>query len=121
MKWRETREQFQSHETYPHPHRGKQSVITEKQMFPIIICRVLHFELINIFFLQQLTKSPHDYPDKKSLAHVNVALRMLSKGRKVNAGDTIPYVICEVSKSIFSHQFGKTDSHQDFCYRSAFS
>lgn len=47
--------------------------------------------------MQQLTKSPHDYPDKKSLAHVNVALRMLSKGRKVNAGDTIPYVICDVS------------------------
>ena len=44
-----------------------------------------------------MTKSPHDYPDKKSLAHVNVALRMLSKGRKVNAGDTIPYVICDVS------------------------
>ena len=48
--------------------------------------------------LQQLTKSPHDYPDKKSLAHVNVALRLLSKGRKVNAGDTIPYVVCDVSR-----------------------
>ena len=30
VKWRETREQFQSHETYPHPHRGKRSVISEK-------------------------------------------------------------------------------------------
>lgn len=53
---------------------------------------------------KQLTKSPHDYPDKKSLAHVNVALRMLSKGRKVNAGDTIPYVICEDGSSLAATQ-----------------
>ncbi|XP_022788586.1 DNA polymerase alpha catalytic subunit-like isoform X3 [Stylophora pistillata] len=66
---------------------------------------------------KQLTKSPHDYPDKKSLAHVNVALRMLSKGRKVNAGDTIPYVICDDGSSLAATQrayhpdeFCKSDS-----------
>jgi len=53
---------------------------------------------------KQLTKSPHDYPDKKSLAHVNVALRMLSKGRKVNAGDTIPYVICDDGSTLAATQ-----------------
>ena len=68
-------------------------------------------DLSLIIYSQQLTKSPHDYPDKKSLAHVNVALRMLSKGRKVNPGDTIPYVICDVSKSWLSnlvHLFAST-------------
>ncbi|XP_073255536.1 DNA polymerase alpha catalytic subunit-like isoform X2 [Porites lutea] len=53
---------------------------------------------------KQLTKSPHDYPDKKSLAHVNVALRMLSKGRKVNPGDTIPYVICDDGSTLAASQ-----------------
>ncbi|XP_068733005.1 DNA polymerase alpha catalytic subunit-like [Montipora capricornis] len=53
---------------------------------------------------KQLTKSPHDYPDKKSLPHVNVGLRLLSKGRKVNAGDTIPYVICDDSSTLAATQ-----------------
>ncbi|EDO39342.1 predicted protein [Nematostella vectensis] len=46
---------------------------------------------------KQLTKAPHDYPDKKSLPHVHVALWLMSKSRKVGVGDTIPYVICDVS------------------------
>ena len=57
----------------------------------------------SVIFHQQLTKSPNDYPDKKSLPHVHVALWLMSKGRKVNVGDTIPYVICEVSCSGWLH------------------
>ncbi|CAB4018703.1 DNA polymerase alpha catalytic subunit-like, partial [Paramuricea clavata] len=44
---------------------------------------------------KQLTKAPNEYPDKKSLPHVHVALWMKSKNKKVNVGDTIPYVICD--------------------------
>lgn len=49
------------------------------------------------FLFQALTKDPQDYPDKKSLPHVHVALWMNSQGgRKVKAGDTVSYVICQV-------------------------
>ncbi|XP_038050658.1 DNA polymerase alpha catalytic subunit-like [Patiria miniata] len=45
---------------------------------------------------KSLTKAPHDYPDKKSLPHVHVALWLNSQGgKKVGAGDTISYVVCE--------------------------
>lgn len=46
---------------------------------------------------QALTKDPQDYPDKKSLPHVHVALWINSQGgRRVKAGDTVSYVICKV-------------------------
>lgn len=45
---------------------------------------------------KSLTKHPHDYPDKKNLPHVQVAMRMMSNDVRVQAGDVIPYVICKV-------------------------
>ncbi|XP_014669272.1 PREDICTED: DNA polymerase alpha catalytic subunit-like [Priapulus caudatus] len=43
-----------------------------------------------------LTKNPDDYPDKKSLPHVQVAMRLNSKGgKKLGHGDTITYIICQ--------------------------
>lgn len=46
---------------------------------------------------QALTKDPQDYPDKKSLPHVHVALWINSQGgRRVKAGDTVSYIICKV-------------------------
>lgn len=47
-------------------------------------------------FIQSLTKLPKDYPDKKSLPHVQVALRMISRNEHVQSGDVIPYIVCEV-------------------------
>lgn len=45
---------------------------------------------------KQLTKDPKDYPDKKSQAHVQVALRMNeTKNKRFKRGDMISYVICE--------------------------
>ena len=53
--------------------------------------------LHEIFFLiQALTKPPSDYPDKKGLAHVQVALRMQSRNLVVQAGDVVPYIMCKV-------------------------
>ena len=47
--------------------------------------------------VQSLTKNTADYPDKKSLPHVTVAMRLNSKGGKqLQAGDIVYYVICEV-------------------------
>ena len=43
-----------------------------------------------------LTKAPGDYPDKRGLPHVQVALRQLSRGMHVGAGDVVPYIICQV-------------------------
>ncbi|CAN7937469.1 unnamed protein product, partial [Ixodes hexagonus] len=49
---------------------------------------------------KQLTKNPEDYPDKKNLSHVQVALRLNSKrGKKLKQGDTVTYVICNVGSS----------------------
>ncbi|XP_069676603.1 DNA polymerase alpha catalytic subunit-like [Periplaneta americana] len=45
---------------------------------------------------KQLTKNPEDYADKKSLPHVQVALRLNEQGgRRLKHGDTVAYVICE--------------------------
>ncbi|XP_071492723.1 DNA polymerase alpha catalytic subunit-like [Diadema antillarum] len=46
---------------------------------------------------KSLTKAPQDYPDKKSLPHVNVALRLNSQagGKPIGAGDTVSYIVCE--------------------------
>lgn len=45
---------------------------------------------------KQLTKDPEDYPQKKSLPHVQVAIRINSKGgKRIKAGDTVPYLICQ--------------------------
>lgn len=52
-----------------------------------------------------LTKDPQDYPDKKSLPHVHVALWVNSQGgRKVKAGDTISYVICQDGSNLSASQ-----------------
>ncbi|XP_033841473.1 DNA polymerase alpha catalytic subunit [Periophthalmus magnuspinnatus] len=52
-----------------------------------------------------LTKDPQDYPDKKSLPHVHVALWINSQGgRRVKAGDTISYVICKDGSTLPASQ-----------------
>ncbi|KAH9514082.1 DNA polymerase alpha catalytic subunit, partial [Bulinus truncatus] len=52
--------------------------------------------LESFYITKQLTKNPEDYPDSKSLPHVQVALRYNTKSaKKLKAGDTVPYVICE--------------------------
>uniref|UniRef100_A0A7N6BPU2 DNA polymerase n=1 Tax=Anabas testudineus TaxID=64144 RepID=A0A7N6BPU2_ANATE len=52
-----------------------------------------------------LTKDPQDYPDKKSLPHVHVALWINSQGgRRVKAGDTISYIICKDGSTLAAGQ-----------------
>ncbi|EPY73367.1 DNA polymerase alpha catalytic subunit isoform 2 [Camelus ferus] len=52
-----------------------------------------------------LTKDPQDYPDKKSLPHVHVALWINSQGgRKMKAGDTVSYVICQDGSNLTAGQ-----------------
>ncbi|XP_036916585.1 DNA polymerase alpha catalytic subunit isoform X2 [Sturnira hondurensis] len=52
-----------------------------------------------------LTKDPQDYPDKKNLPHVHVALWINSQGgRKVKAGDTVSYVICQDGSNLSANQ-----------------
>lgn len=51
---------------------------------------------------QALTKDPQDYPDRKSLPHVHVAMWINSQGgRRVKAGDTVSYIICQVKMSLY--------------------
>ncbi|KAL7840672.1 hypothetical protein AOLI_G00259950 [Acnodon oligacanthus] len=61
---------------------------------------------VNMFEIHKaLTKDPQDYPDKKSLPHVHVALWINSQGgRKVKAGDTISYVICQDGSNLGASQ-----------------
>ncbi|XP_078147531.1 DNA polymerase alpha catalytic subunit isoform X1 [Centroberyx gerrardi] len=52
-----------------------------------------------------LTKDPQDYPDKKSLPHVHVALWINSQGgRRVKAGDTVSYIICQDGSTLTASQ-----------------
>lgn len=61
--------------------------------------------LLSCASLQALTKDPQDYPDKKSLPHVHVALWINSQGgRRVKSGDTVSYIICKVCRSIGEKQ-----------------
>lgn len=47
---------------------------------------------------KQLTKNPEDYADKKSLPHVQVAVRLnQTLTKKFKQGDTVFYVVCEVT------------------------
>uniref|UniRef100_A0A0B7B4I6 DNA polymerase n=1 Tax=Arion vulgaris TaxID=1028688 RepID=A0A0B7B4I6_9EUPU len=61
---------------------------------------------LTLFYItKQLTKNPEDYPDKKSLPHVQVAMRFNSKGgKKMRAGDTVPYIICEDGSTMSATQ-----------------
>uniref|UniRef100_A0AAR2JEC9 DNA polymerase n=1 Tax=Pygocentrus nattereri TaxID=42514 RepID=A0AAR2JEC9_PYGNA len=61
---------------------------------------------VNMFEIHKaLAKDPQDYPDKKSLPHVHVALWINSQGgRKVKAGDTISYVICQDGSNLGASQ-----------------
>eukprot|EP01135_Chromosphaera_perkinsii_P004895 Nk52_evm15s303 gene=Nk52_evmTU15s303 len=59
-----------------------------------------------------LTKAPEDYPDKKGQPHVQVALRMKSKGLSVQARDTIPYVICQGEDTQFANRAYHPDDIQ---------
>ncbi|XP_063858449.1 DNA polymerase alpha catalytic subunit-like [Scylla paramamosain] len=53
-------------------------------------------DLEKLAITKSLTKRPEDYPDVKSLPHVQVALRMNAHGGKsLRQGDTVSYVICE--------------------------
>lgn len=44
---------------------------------------------------QRLGKNPEDYPDAKSLPHVQVAMKMKAKGQSAKSGDVIPYIFCK--------------------------
>jgi len=51
-----------------------------------------------LIITKQLTKNPEEYADKKSLPHVQVALRLDEhSGRKLKQVDTVPYIICDVT------------------------
>lgn len=39
-------------------------------------------------------KDANAYPDAKSQAHVQVALRLLAKGQSAKSGDVIPHIFC---------------------------
>lgn len=70
-----------------HAHLQKLKVDLEENRVPISLLTIT----------KQLTKNPEDYPDKKALPHVQVAIRMNSTmTKKFKQGDTIAYVICEV-------------------------
>jgi len=54
---------------------------------------------------KQLTKNPENYPDAKNLPHVQIALRMNSRGgKKMVQGDTVSYIICQDGSNMAATQ-----------------
>ncbi|KAM0786373.1 hypothetical protein ACM66B_001841 [Microbotryomycetes sp. NB124-2] len=53
--------------------------------------RIKHEKFV---IIKRLGKNPQDYPDAKSLPHVQVALRMKARGQNAKALDVIPYIFC---------------------------
>jgi len=56
--------------------------------------RVGKVNLDDFVIFKRLGKNPEDYPDAKSQPHVQVALRMKSRGGTARSGDVIPYIFC---------------------------
>ncbi|BGP49603.1 DNA-directed DNA polymerase alpha catalytic subunit pol1 [Rhodotorula kratochvilovae] len=50
--------------------------------------------LDDYIIFKRLGKNPEDYPDAKSLPHVQVALKMKAKGLSAKSSDVIPYIFC---------------------------
>lgn len=50
--------------------------------------------LDDFIIYKRLGKNPEDYPDVKSQPHVQVALRMKTRGGNARMGDVIPYIFC---------------------------
>ncbi|KAG8857126.1 DNA-directed DNA polymerase alpha catalytic subunit pol1 [Serendipita sp. 411] len=51
-------------------------------------------DLDDFIIYKRLSKNPSEYSDAKSQPHVQVALRMKSKGQSAKSGDVIPYIFC---------------------------
>jgi len=51
-------------------------------------------KLEDFVIFKRLGKNPEDYPDGKNQPHVQVALRMKSKGGTARSGDVMPYIFC---------------------------
>jgi DNA polymerase alpha subunit A len=51
-------------------------------------------KLDEFIIFKRLGKAPEDYPDAKSQPHVQVALKMKTRGGSARAGDVIPYIFC---------------------------
>lgn len=67
---------------------------------------VLQIALDKLVITKSLTKKPQDYGDPKQFPHVQVAIRMNQKGLKtLRQGDTVAYVICEVSLYVIVTEF----------------
>jgi DNA polymerase alpha subunit A len=56
--------------------------------------RAGRINLDEFIIFKRLGKAPEDYPDAKSQPHVQVALRMKTRGASARAGDVIPYIFC---------------------------
>jgi len=56
--------------------------------------RAGRMKLEDFIIFKRLGKNPEDYPDAKSQPHVQVALRMKSKGGTARGGDVVPYIFC---------------------------
>lgn len=50
--------------------------------------------LDDFIIFKRLGKNPEDYPDAKSQPHVQVALRMKTRGQSAKSGDVVPYIFC---------------------------
>jgi DNA polymerase alpha subunit A len=51
-----------------------------------------------------LNKAPKDYADRKGMPHLYVANEMVKRGKPVNVGDHIPYVITEGESTSFAER-----------------
>lgn len=60
---------------------------------------------------QRLGKNPQDYPDSKSLPHVQVAMRMKAKGQSAKSGDVIPYIFCLPADGVSARNAKAENAH----------
>lgn len=76
--------------------------IIHKELTRVVHC-LPQIPLEKFVISKNLTKEPEAYADARTQPHVMVALRMRARGQVVHAGDTIPYIICNVRKSTGSN------------------
>jgi len=64
-------------------------------------CEANNIPLGLLAISKTLTKAPQDYSDSKALPHVAIAQRLNKQSIKFRQGDTVSYVVCEVSLNLY--------------------
>ena len=75
--------------------------------------RTNEFPIHEYTIFTKLGKEPEEYPQGKTMPHVQVALRKKGRGEPVKVGDVIPYIVTGYEEGISSNPAERAYTPQD--------